>query len=106
MTKPKLSAQDNEFLRHRHAEDLKAILRHNVAARALDYATAQRETAIAEHDKLLAEAEAAMKDARTALIEQLGPAAASVLGVTPTKSRPRRASPPPGQPAPFFGSPA
>jgi hypothetical protein len=105
MTRPKLSDQETEFLRRRQEADARAIAAHNAAIEALAEAGAKRSDAIAAHDKLVAEAEARLKDARTALVEQLGPTAASTLGVAlrgSTRGRkPRAVAPPPPPYAPL-----
>ena len=94
MTKAKLTEAQSEWLRTRQAEDARAIAAHSATSEALAEAKARRDRIVREQDKLVAEAEARLRDATQVVVARLGPEGAAAVGITagmkPKAGRPAR----------------
>ena len=93
---PKLNDQEAEFLRRRQEEATQAIAGYKAAAKLLNETRAKRADAIAQLDKLVAEAEGALKDAMKVLVNTIGVSGAQSIGLAlkPKRGgRPRKVEP-------------
>lgn len=99
---PKLSESESEFLRRRQEEATAAIAKYKAAARLLDETRAKRADALDQLDKLVAEAEATLKDAMKVLVSTIGVSGAQAIGLAlkprregrPKKPKPQLPPPP------------
>ena len=90
MPKPKLNDLEAEFLRRRQEEATQAIASYKSAAELLDETRAKRADVLSQLDKLVAEAEATLKDAMKVLVTTIGADGARSIGAALKSKRGRR----------------
>ncbi len=87
---PKLSPMEAEYLRKRQEEAAAAIAKYKASVQLLDEVRAKRADALDQLDKLVNEAEAALRDATKALVATIGVSGAQAIGAALKPRRGRR----------------